>query len=256
MSDSSRHDPPPPPLTRLPDDILRRPMPRRSPASRQDYATYFNLAQLGRDILSVALLRAPDTDHPFVLRSGQLSEYYLDKYEIATRPDLLDRVAFALGDLILHGLPGNPSGNPSGNPATHPARRPTRLAGIELGSVPITIATSLEIGIPSIIIRRVPKVYGPKAVQEEADGALTDRGIAASMIEGRLDPIDSVVLIEDIVTTGFELIRGTRILRNFGISPATIYAVAVVDREEGAAKAFADEGIPFVSLFTRTSLGL
>ena len=70
-----------------------------------------------------------------------------------------------------------------------PSPRPDRIAGVELGGVPLATALSLETGIPMLIVRRQAKEYG------------TARGIEGVATEG-----ETVVLIEDVLTTAGQAI--------------------------------------------------
>ena len=171
-----------------------------------------DLAQLGRDVVAVAYL----TGH-FVLRSGAVSNYYFDKYRLTTRPELLRRVGVALAAMV----PPNVD----------------RIAGPELGAVPLATVISLETGIPSVFVRKTAKGYG------------TDRGI-----EGEISPGERVLVVEDVLTTGSEAIRSATALREFGADVVEI--LGVVDREEGAAANIAAAGFQFRALFSKTSLGL
>jgi len=174
--------------------------------------TEAELAELGRDVVAAAYL----TGH-FVLRSGAISNYYFDKYRLTTRPELLRRVGVALAGMV----PPNVD----------------RIAGPELGAVPLATAVSLETGIPSVFVRKTAKGYG------------TDRGI-----EGEISPGERVLVVEDVLTTGSEAIRSATALRDFGADVVEI--LGVVDREEGAAANIAAAGFRFRALFSKTSLGL
>ena len=74
--------------------------------------------QLAKRIAEVALLRGE-----FILRSGRKSNYYLDKYRFETQGDILA----ALGHLF----------------AEHVTADVDRIAGAELGAVPLAAATSM-----------------------------------------------------------------------------------------------------------------
>jgi orotate phosphoribosyltransferase len=154
----------------------------------------------------------------FRLRSGATSSYYIDKYLFTTRPELLRRLAVALAAMV-------------------PAAA-QRLAGPVLGAVPLVTAVSLETNLPTLIVRvDKAKEYG-----------------TARQIEGTLVSGERVVLVEDIVTTGGAALTAVEALRAAGAE--VLAALAVVDREEGGADAFAAAGVPFQALFTKTALGL
>ena len=154
----------------------------------------------------------------FVLRSGATSNYYIDKYLFTTRPDLLRRLAAELAQRLPAGV--------------------QRVAGPVLGAVPLVTALSLATDLPMLIVRTdAPKEYG-----------------TARQIEGALEPGERVVLVEDVVTTGGAALGAVETLRSAGLE--VLRVIAVVDREQGGAEAFAAANAPFESLFTRTALGL
>jgi len=171
-----------------------------------------SLAQLGRDVVAAAYLTGT-----FVLRSGATSNYYLDKYRLTTRPELLRRVGDALARMVPAGI--------------------DRIAGPELGAIPLATAVSLKTGVPSVFVRKLAKGYG------------TDNGF-----EGEIKAGERVVVLEDVLTTGGEAIRSATALRAFGAEVVEI--IAVVDREEGAAANIAAAGFRFRTLFSKSSLGL
>jgi orotate phosphoribosyltransferase len=129
----------------------------------------------------------------FVLSSGRRSSFYVDKYLFSTEPDLLRDVAAALARELPAGV--------------------ERLAGVELGAVPLVTATALHTGLPYVIVRKSAKGHG------------TGRGI-----EGHLERGERVALIEDVVTTGTQAVQAARRLEQAGAEVVTI--VAVLDRRE------------------------
>jgi orotate phosphoribosyltransferase len=129
----------------------------------------------------------------FVLSSGERSRFYVDKYLFSTEPDLLRDVAGALAEQVPDGV--------------------ERLAGVELGAVPLVVAASLATGLPYVIVRKVAKEHGSSA---------------GEAIEGNLNGGETVVLIEDVVTTGTQAVRAAGRLREAGVEVAAI--VAVLDR--------------------------
>ncbi len=165
------------------------------------------------------LLEASYLEGDFVLRSGRRSRFYLDKYLFETRPDLLRDIAGGLA-------------------AKLPAYEPfDLLAGPELGAVAIVAALSLASGKPFVIVRKGEKDYGTKRA-----------------MEGRAEPGQRVVVVEDVVTSGGAALAAVDKLRDAGLEVGGL--LCVVDREEGGAAAFAAAGVPFDPLFTATSLGI
>ncbi len=114
---------------------------------------------------------------------------------------------------------------------------PDRIAGAELGGIPLVTATGLATGLPSIFIRNAKKDYG-----------------TAKQLEGTIEPGDRVVFLEDVATTGGQALEAVEVLREEG---ATVEAIiAVIDRQEGARENVEAAGLRFESLFTATDLGV
>jgi orotate phosphoribosyltransferase len=156
----------------------------------------------------------------FVLRSGTRSPVYLDKYRFETDPSLLGPIGSALGELALAG-----------------AARPDRLAGPELGAVPLAAAASLACGLPFLIVRKATKDYGTQG-----------------LIEGVFERGERVLVIEDVVTTGGALIAAVGALRGAGL--VVERALCVLDREEGGYESLSALGVDLEPLFRRADLGM
>ena len=171
-----------------------------------------NIEELAQKVKDAALLRGD-----FILSSGRRSSYYLDKYRIETRPDILGIVADGLTEKI--------------PPETD------ILAGPELGAIPLVTAVGLKTGIPFLLVRKKAKDYGTKNV-----------------VEGLYEKGQNVVLIEDVLTTGTQAITAAESLRGIGLNVLKI--VCVIDREEGAREAVEGAGYVFDPLLTRTMMGI
>ena len=63
-----------------------------------------------------------------------------------------------------------------------------------------------------------------------------------------------VLLIEDIVTSGGQLVEAVKTLQAAGAT--VIKAVCIIDREEGGREAIENAGIAFESLFKTSDLGI
>jgi orotate phosphoribosyltransferase len=171
------------------------------------------------DDLGARLKEASLLEGDFVLRSGKKSHVYLDKYLFETQPALLADIAAALaGKLALY------------EPVDI-------LAGPELGAVPLVTAVSLRTGTPFVIVRKAGKEYGTQKV-----------------FEGRAEPGQSVVVVEDVVTTGGAALSAVERLRERGLDVRAL--LCVVDREQGGGEAFSAANVPFVPLFTASGLGI
>ena len=172
-------------------------------------------AELARRVAERALLHGD-----FVLRSGRRSSVYLDKYRFETDPALLGPIGAALAEL-----------------ATASDPRPHRLAGPELGAVPLAAAAALASGIPFLIVRKAAKDYATEG-----------------LIEGVFEQGERVLVIEDVVTTGGALIAAIEALRAAGLSVER--ALCVLDREEGGEEGLAELGVRLEPLFRRADLGI
>lgn len=150
----------------------------------------------------------------FTLASGKQSDYYVDVKKAATRPDLLREIALRMAPHV---------------------KGYSRVAGVELGAVPIAAAVALETGLPFLIVRKAAKEHGTKRT-----------------FEGELWAGDRVVFVEDVVTTGGTLRKAIEGLRTEGA--IVDRAVAVVDREEGGAEALASAGVEFLALLRARDL--
>ncbi|MFG0283594.1 MAG: orotate phosphoribosyltransferase [Phycisphaerales bacterium JB039] len=175
-------------------------------------------ADLARRIAEACLLRGH-----FTLRSGRTSSYYLDKYLFSTRPELLGPVADLLAERIerLVGELG-------------PVQR---LAGAELGGIPLVTAASLKTGLPCVFVRNQKKDYG-----------------TAKLYEGRLEPGDRLIFVEDVSTTGGQAVEAVAGLREAGAQPIAV--ITAIDREEGAQANVEAAGVRFEALLTKTDLGV
>jgi orotate phosphoribosyltransferase len=151
----------------------------------------------------------------FVLSSGERSSFYVDKYLFSTEPNLLRDVAGALAEQIPEGV--------------------ERLAGVELGAVPLVVATALATGLPYVIVRKSAKEHGSSAGRS---------------FEGNLYRGERVALLEDVVTTGTQAVRAARNLVEEGAEVVTI--VAVLDRREEPRENL--DGFPFRSLLRMDDL--
>jgi orotate phosphoribosyltransferase len=168
--------------------------------------------QLAKRIAEVALLRGE-----FTLRSGRKSNYYLDKYRFETQPDVLD----ALGKMFAERVRPNVD----------------RIAGAELGAVPLAAVTSIHSGKPCVFIRNQKKDYG-----------------TAKLVEGVIKAGETVMIVEDVMTTGGQVLESCKVLTELGVKIDRI--VGVIDRLEGARENIESAGYVFEVLFTTKDLGI
>jgi orotate phosphoribosyltransferase len=157
----------------------------------------------------------------FTLSAGQKSSYYINGKLVT-----LDPIgAVMIGRLMLSELPSDIQG----------------VAGLTLGADPILSAISIVSAyegcpIPGLIVRKEPKGHGTQ-----------------SYIEGPQLPVgSSVVVVDDVVTTGQSALKAVDRLKDAGYEVSSI--LALVDREQGGAQTYKDAGLHFKSLFTIADL--
>jgi orotate phosphoribosyltransferase len=88
-----------------------------------------------------------------------------------------------------------------------------------------------------VIIRNSKKAYG-----------------TGNLIEGKLNQGDVVLLVEDIATTGGQVLEAAKVITEAGAKVKKI--VAVIDRKQGAGKNITSAGYKFESLLTKDDLGI
>lgn len=153
----------------------------------------------------------------FTLRSGRKSSYYLDKYLFSTQPDILSE----LGAMFAERIPESA----------------TLLAGSELGGIPLVTAASLASGLPSLFVRNQKKNYG-----------------TAKQVEGQVASTDRVVIVEDVVTSGGQVLEAAGVIKDAGAEIVLI--LATIDRMEGGRENIEKAGYKFDALFTTEDLGV
>jgi orotate phosphoribosyltransferase len=151
----------------------------------------------------------------FKLRSGQISNEYFDKYLFEARPELLKDIADKMAKLV-----------PSGTEI---------VAGLELGGVPLAATISMKTGIPAAFVRKVAKNYGTCKLAEGAD------------VKGK-----KVCVIEDVVTTGGQIISSMNDLRKLGANVSEV--LCVILRGANSKELLAKEGLNLIPLFTMEEL--
>ncbi|HVQ00378.1 MAG TPA: orotate phosphoribosyltransferase [Candidatus Thermoplasmatota archaeon] len=144
----------------------------------------------------------------FVLTSGAISDYYIDIKKASTDPIILKSIAKLMSDYV-NGY--------------------EMLAGMELGAVPLVVALSLETGIPYVIIRKEKREHG------------TGKQIEGGEVSGK-----SVLVVEDVTTSGGSVVKTIQILRENNAEVDRV--LAVVDRENGAREILQKLEVEFIPL--------
>lgn len=168
-----------------------------------------NRKQLAQEIFNVSHLKGN-----FVLRSGQISNEYFDKYQFEALPELLKEISHHMAPLI----PQNTD----------------LLGALEMGGIPLATALSLQINVPVVFIRKEAKNYG------------TCRLAEGPSFQGK-----RICLIEDVITTGGQVIKSAKALREQGALIEEILCVILRNSDTSALKA---NGLNLHALFTMDEL--
>jgi orotate phosphoribosyltransferase len=130
----------------------------------------------------------------FELRSGKISSFYWDKYRFESNPVLLSAVVDELQKLL---------------PASF-----DKLAGLELGGIPLATGLSLKTGKPCLYVRKAPKTYG-----------------TCNLVEGGFQAGETAVVVEDVITIAGQVCTSVKQMRELGLSVE--HVLCVIDRQEG-----------------------
>ena len=140
----------------------------------------------------------------FRLKSGVLSPFYVDLRVIISYPPILQAVAGRILALL--------------TPLQF-----QRIAGIPYAGLPIATAVSVAGNLPLIYARKETKDYG------------TRKGI-----EGKFEPGETVVLIDDVITDGASKFEAAEPLLQAGLLVKD-FAI-FLDREQGGAERLREKG--------------
>lgn len=183
------------------------------------------VSERARAELSALVRKLSYREGDFTLASGKKSPFYVDLKMTTLHPEgarMIGRLA-ALEISAWARRVGQPVGG---------------VGGLTLGADPIATAVSLaalEQGAiwPAFIVRKEPKEHG-----------------TGKWVEGRelLDAAKTLVVLEDVVTTGGSSVKAIERLRAEGLKPGLV--LTVVDRNQGGADAFKSMGVDFRALTT------
>lgn len=159
----------------------------------------------------------------FTLASGKKASFYLDCRKLTLDGEGANQIASGM----LEVLESNP---------------PVFVGGMAIGADPITgavITCGWQRGIPlkGFIVRKEAKQHGSR-----------------NMVEGPIQSGGSAVILEDVVTTGGSSLLAIERARAAGLEIDT--AIAIIDRQQGAAERFAEVGVKLHSLLTIADLGI
>jgi orotate phosphoribosyltransferase len=160
----------------------------------------------------------------FTLTSGKKATYYLDGKQATLDPLGARLVGEGILDLLDR------------------EHMPAAVGGMSIGADPITAAV-----VTMSAVRGTP--IAGFMVRRESKGHGTNQ-----YVEGPVRPGDEVLIVEDVVTTGGSSLEAIRRAEDFGLKVTRV--IAICDRMEGGAEAFAQAGYPFASLLTIRDFGI
>jgi orotate phosphoribosyltransferase len=169
-----------------------------------------------RTALAQAIRRAAYLTGSFTLRSGQVSSFYWDKYRFESDPHLLQAIAGELEALL-------------------PASTFHKLAGLELGGIPLATALALRTGKPCLFVRKAAKDYGTR-----------------NLVEGGFEQSQRAVVIEDVITTAGQVVSSVNQMRELGLEVQDV--LCVIDRQQGGGERLAAIGCRLHPVFTMEEL--
>jgi orotate phosphoribosyltransferase len=157
----------------------------------------------------------------FTLASGQKSNFFLDLKKTMFHPQGAALAAEIILDMI---------------------REDTDVeyvGGLEIGAIPIAVAVATR----SWPHRPIKAFFVRKAVKDHG---------AAKLIDGQFAPGATVILFEDVTTTGGSVMKAVQAVREQGSRVKKI--LTIVDRLEGATENLKREGLELVAIFTMDEL--
>src|SRR5437870_13874600 len=151
----------------------------------------------------------------FTLSGGKLSPYYLDLRVLPSFPDAFHASIELLGK------------------TARTIADIAKIAGIPTGGLPWASVLAYTLSKPLVYVRKEVKHHGRE-----------------KMVEGILAPGDRVLLVDDVITTGHNILAALQTLRAEG--GVIEDALVLVDREEGGRARLLKEGVTLHSV-TRIS---
>jgi orotate phosphoribosyltransferase len=179
----------------------------------------------GRERLMALLKRDALRTGTFTLASGRSSHYYVDGRKVT----LSAEGAALIGAGVLRLLADLPE--------------VAAVGGLTMGADPIVGATlavagaGVRPGLRGFLVRKEAKAHG-----------------TGQLVEGPVAAGETVAIVDDVATTGGSSLQAVAAAEALGCKVARV--IAVLDRLEGAADAFAARGIDFKTLVTIRDLGV
>lgn len=150
---------------------------------------------------------------PFTWTSGIKSPIYCDNRLTMSSPVVRKQIAQALADNIKEFYP-----------------QTEVIAGTATAGIPHAAWVSDELNMPMVYVRSKAKEHG--------------RG---NQIEGRIEPGQKVIVVEDLISTGGSSIEAVRALEELGCEVLAVVCIFTYNLNR-ADELFNEAGIPYISL--------
>jgi orotate phosphoribosyltransferase len=160
----------------------------------------------------------------FKLVSGKKSSFYFN-----CKPTTLHSEGmFLIGNLLHDLIRSRKSWNVTG------------VGGLTLGADPVATAIAYTAHIKgesleAFVVRKEPKKHG-----------------TMSWIEGEVKKGDTVLIVEDVITTGNSTMKAIKRAKASGLTIAGV--VVLIDRQEGGRETVETTGLPFKALLTKEEI--
>lgn len=153
----------------------------------QIYNTELKIAEI---LLQINAIKLSPKD-PFIWASGWNSPIYCDNRTVLSYPSVRNEIKEELSNLLMSKF-----------------GKPDVIAGVATGAIGIGMLVADFLNLPFVYVRPEAKKHGRK-----------------NQIEGKIDPNQKVVVIEDLISTGKSSINAVRALRSQDIKVTGMVAI-------------------------------
>jgi orotate phosphoribosyltransferase len=168
--------------------------------------------QIAADLLEIGAVTLRPAE-PFTWASGLRAPIYCDNRLTLAHPAARTRITAGFQELVGRG-----------------AYRPEGVAGVATAGIPQAALLADRLELPMAYVRSEPKGHGQ-----------------GHRIEGRLQPGQRVLVIEDLISTGGSAVEAVAALREGGAEPVAVLAIFSYGLDR-AAERFAEAGVRAATL--------